>query len=156
MENMSKMNNMYTRLAAMTVLSLISMFFLMYMMVDRFVNVFPNINQFYMAATMTAPMVIFEIGLMWAMYKNKLANTIIFCVALVVLCFSFEFLRWQTAVGDKQFLKSMIPHHAGALLMCDNHRLQDSEIKELCKSITKGQQEEIDFMKRKLDELNNK
>ena len=140
----------------MTVLSFISMFILMYGMVDRFQNVYPNVNQFYMAAMMTAPMVIFEIGLMWAMYKNKLANTIIVCAALTVLCFSFALLRWQTAVGDKQFLKSMIPHHAGALLMCDNHRLEDPEIKELCKTITKGQQEEIDFMKRKLDELERK
>ncbi len=48
----------YARLAAMTVLSFISMYILMYAMVDQLANVYPNINQFYMAGLMTAPMVI--------------------------------------------------------------------------------------------------
>lgn len=147
------MKNMYVRLAIMTVLSFISMYVLMYMMVNTFGNVYSNINQFYMAAMMTAPMVIIEIALMGGMYKSKLANTIILLAGLTVLCFSVEFIRWQMAVGDKQFLKSMIPHHASALLMCDNHRLQDQEIKELCSRITSSQQSEIDWMKAKLSEL---
>jgi hypothetical protein len=40
-------------------LSFISMYVLMYAMVDRFANVYPNFNQFYMAGLMTAPMVLF-------------------------------------------------------------------------------------------------
>ena len=38
----------YIHLAIMTVLMFIAMYILMYAMVDRFENVFPNINQFYM------------------------------------------------------------------------------------------------------------
>ena len=37
--------------------------------------------------------------------------------------------------------------------MCDNHRLEDAEIKDSCRSITESQQSEIDWMKRKLAEL---
>lgn len=37
--------------------------------------------------------------------------------------------------------------------MCDNTNLQDAEIKDLRKGITSSQQSEIDWMKRKLDEL---
>ena len=45
----------YLRLLLMTVLSFIAMYILMYAMVDKFANVFPNFNQFYMAGLMASP-----------------------------------------------------------------------------------------------------
>ena len=60
-------------------------------------------------------------------------------------------LRAQAGVGDRQFLKSMIPHHAGAILMCKNNRLSDPELQQLCRNIVTSQQSEIDLMKAKLD-----
>lgn len=137
-------------------LSFISMFVFMYMMVDKYENVYPNLNQFYMAAIMTAPMLIIEIFLMWSMYNNKKANVIIAGVSLILLVLFSVLLRQQTAISDKEFLKSMIPHHGGAVLMCKNTGLQDAEIKELCQSITTSQLAEIDWMKRKLNELETK
>jgi uncharacterized protein (DUF305 family) len=47
----------------------------------------------------------------------------------------------------------MIPHHAGAILMCEQASIPDQEIKDLCRNIISGQQAEIDQMKRKLDQL---
>jgi len=41
----------------------------------------------------------------------------------------------------------MIPHHAGAILMCEKASIRDSEIKTLCQQIIAGQQSEIDQMK---------
>ena len=155
-ESMRNMKSMYVNLAIMAVLSFISMFVFMYMMVDSFANVYPNINQLYMAGLMTAPMIVIEIFVMWSMYNNKKANLIIAGVSVLLLILFTAFIRYQTVVGDKQFLKSMIPHHAGAILMCDNPNLRDQEIKDLCKSITIDQQKEIDWMKNKLDELERK
>jgi uncharacterized protein (DUF305 family) len=143
----------YKKLLIMAVLSFISMFILMYAMVDTFSNVFMNINQFYMAGLMTAPMIIIEIALMGAMYTDKKLNAIIVAVSSVLLIAFFVFIRQQSAVSDKQFLKSMIPHHASAILMCEKANLQDPEIKDLCQSIISGQQAEIDQMKAKLQEL---
>lgn len=156
MKDMKNAKSMYRNLAIMAVLSFISMFVFMYMMVDRLANVYPNINQLYMAGLMTAPMIIIEIFVMWSMYHNRRANLIIAGVSVVVLILFTVFIRDQTAVGDKQFLKSMIPHHAGAILMCDNTNLRDPEITELCKSITADQQKEIDWMKAKLAQLDSK
>ena len=155
-ESMRNMKSMYVNLAIMAVLSFISMFVFMYMMVDSFANVYPNINQLYMAGLMTAPMIVIEIFVMWSMYYNKKANLIIAGVSVLLLILFTAFIRYQTVVGDKQFLKSMIPHHAGAILMCDNPNLRDQEVKDLCKSITIDQQKEIDWMKAKLDELERK
>jgi len=47
--------NHYRHLAIMTVLSFIAMYVLMYAMVDRFANVYNNLNQVYMAGPMAAP-----------------------------------------------------------------------------------------------------
>ena len=150
---MPMQSNHYIKLLVMAVLSFISMYVLMYAMVNRFVNVIPNINQFYMAGLMTAPMIIFEIVLMGAMYMNKKLNYFIIAISSVVLIVFFLFIRQQSAVSDKQFLKSMIPHHASAILMCEKSNIQDPEIKELCRSIISSQQEEIDQMKAKLKEF---
>lgn len=48
----------------------------------------------------------------------------------------------------------MIPHHSGALLMCDRASITDAELKKLCSEIVKGQQQEIDQMKKILARLN--
>jgi uncharacterized protein (DUF305 family) len=47
----------------------------------------------------------------------------------------------------------MIPHHAGAILMCEEAPIRDPEIKELCGAIVSSQRSEIDQMKAKLAEL---
>ena len=143
----------YHHLLIMVVLSFISMYVLMYAMVDTFSNVFMSFNQFYMAGLMTAPMVIIEVVVMGAMYANKRLNTIIIAGSLIALAAFFFFIRQQTLIGDAQFLRSMIPHHAGAVLMCQQASIQDPEIKELCRGIVAGQQSEIDVMKAKLDAL---
>lgn len=41
----------------------------------------------------------------------------------------------------------MIPHHAGAILMCRKASVADAEIKSLCQDIISSQQREIDQMK---------
>lgn len=144
----------YGHLAIMTVSSFIAMFILMYAMVDRFANVYPNINQFYMAGLMAAPMVVIELLMMRAMYPDLRMNMIFGGVASAALAIFFLGIRAQTAVGDVQFVQSMIPHHAGAILMCDRATIADTELKKLCGEIMQGQQQEIDQMKKVLARLN--
>jgi uncharacterized protein (DUF305 family) len=122
-------------------------------MVNAFNNVFNSFNQVYMAALMSASMILIELPLMSSMYKSKRLNAVIFAVGAAVLIGSFLMIRQQVLISDRQFLRSMIPHHAGAILMCQQASLEDREIKELCKTIVSGQQAEIDQMKAKLDAL---
>lgn len=150
---MNMRTNHYSRLLIMIGLHFIAMYLLMYSMVSVFDNVFNSFNQVYMAALMTASMVLIELPLMSSMYKSKRLNAVIIAVGVVALIGSFVFIRQQTLISDRQFLRSMIPHHAGAILMCEQASIQDREIQELCKTIVSGQQAEIDQMKRKLDEL---
>lgn len=145
--------NHYRSLLIMAVLSFISMYVLMYAMVDVIGNVYSNFNQFYMAGLMTAPMVVIELLLMGGMYPNKRANAAIILGGAVAAAVFFTLIRQQAAISDRQFLKSMIPHHASAILMCERAPLHDAEIKALCKDIIAGQQAEIDQMKARLSQL---
>jgi hypothetical protein len=152
--NKSKiLNNHYIIVPIMATLSFISMYILMYSMVNTTNNLYNNINQVYMAALMTAPMVIFEIVLMRSMFKKNKLNILIITISVIVLVASFAFIREQTAVNDEQFIASMIPHHSSAILMCEQADIQDPELKELCEEIIFNQQAEIDQMKKILQRL---
>lgn len=137
----------YGSLVVMSGLSFVTMYMFMYAMVDSVGNIYANVNQFYMAALMTAPMIIFELLLMSSMYRNKRLNAIIMGACVIVLIVAYGFIRKQTLVNDRQFLRSMIPHHAGAILMCGQASLRDHEITTLCKAIESSQQAEIEQMK---------
>ena len=100
-----------------------------------------------MAGLMTAPMVVIELALMGAMYPSKKLNALLMAIGAAVGIVFFILIRQQAAISDTQFLRSMIPHHAGAILMCEQTSLQNPEIKGLCNSIVSGQQAEIDQMK---------
>ena len=137
----------YGRFAWMLGLSFVAMYVLMYAMVDRLGNAVPNINQFYMAGLMTAPMAILEIVLMGRMYPDKRKNITILLLGAVVLAACWFGIRWQAGVGDRQFLKSMIPHHAGAILMCEQAKLTTPDVRVLCEGIVKAQEDEIAQMR---------
>jgi len=145
----------YINLFLMAILSFISMYILMYIMVNEFANVYSNFNQLYMAGLMTIPMLLIELILMKSMYNNTKINAFIVIFSLITFILLIIFIRKQIGITDKEFLKSMIPHHASALLMCKNVSLKDPQIKELCKTIMSTQQSEIDLMKIKLKTLKN-
>jgi uncharacterized protein (DUF305 family) len=144
----------YRKLTIMAVLSFIAMYILMYSMVNTFDNVFLNVNQFYMAGLMAMPMVIIEIAVMNGMYMNRKLNTLIISLSFVLLVVFFLLIRQQVGVSDKQFIRSMIPHHSGAILMCKKADIKDPELKKLCEEINLSQQSEIDQMKTILERLN--
>jgi len=134
-------------------LSFIAMYGLMYAMVDSWGNVYSNLNQAYMAGLMTAPMVVFELLSMGMMYPNKKTNAAIIGGSIVAGLLFFTAIQRQAGISDKQFLRSMIPHHSGAILMCKESSIQDPEIKKLCEQIAASQAREIAQMKAILQRL---
>jgi len=153
MKGMKEKDNSYQKLFIMLMLSFISMYILMYSMVNSIKNVYPNINQFYMAGLMTMAMVIIELGLMGKMYMNKRLNALLISISSVALIAFFLLIQYQAGVTDRQFLRGMIPHHAAAILMSEQSKSQDPEIKKLQQEIITSQQAEIKEMKAKLKEL---
>ena len=93
-----------------------------------------NFNQAYMAGLMTAPMVMIELAVMRAMYRDRRLNMVVLGLSLILLASCWTMIRQQTTIGDKQFVRSMIPHHAAAILMCRQAPIERVDIKELCKA----------------------
>lgn len=137
----------YLRLAAMAILSYGAMYALMYAMVDRPGNVYANLNNAYMAGLMASPMVAIELALMGRMYPSKGANAALFALSVAATGLLWWAIRAQAAVDDEAFLRSMIPHHAGAILMCNEASITRPELRDLCAGIVRSQEEEIGQMK---------
>ena len=136
----------YARLTLMLILSAIAMYFLMYAMANELGHVYMNVNQLYMVLLMVAPMAAIEVQVMRGMYQNVRLNTAITIGSAVLLLGSWLATREQAAVGDTQFLRSMIPHHSGAILMCERAALSRPDLQELCRSIIESQRSEISQM----------
>jgi len=91
--------------------------------------------------------------MMKEMYPDKKKNRLVIIGAMLVLIGAFAAIRFQSAIGDTQFVRSMIPHHSGAILMCEKAKISDPELKNLCDHISKGQRQEIDQMENILNRL---
>lgn len=137
----------YRRLALMSALMFAAMYALMYAMVDRWGNVYNSLNQLWMALLMTAAMLVIELVVMRKMYPGRGRNAAILVVTVVALVGSWFAIRQQAAIGDDQFLRSTIPHHAGAVLMCEQAPVTNPEIVALCGDIVASQRREIARMK---------
>ncbi len=127
-------------------LGLIVMYVVMFSMIDGWFDFRNNLNMFYMAVTMWAPMGIFMLATMPGMFPRRSLNVALYVVFVVLTVGSFWATRSQAGIDDRQFIASMVPHHSGAILMCREANLSDPELVALCAAITQAQREEIEQM----------
>ncbi|MGE0134096.1 MAG: DUF305 domain-containing protein [Dehalococcoidia bacterium] len=144
---MNPVSQRYVRFGTILVASLLIMFALSMSMVRRWGDFYWNLSNFYMALTMVSAMsAVMTVG-MWHMLGDVRVNAVWLGASLVMFVAAFFMGRSETAVGNEEFLRSMIPHHSRAILVCQESHLTDPEIIELCEGIVSSQQEEIDQMK---------
>lgn len=141
------MTSHYATLAINLAISTVIMYLVMFAMIDGPDDFYNNINMFYMALMMVAPMAILMLLLMGSMYQNKGINLVLYAAFAGLFIAAFAFTRAQTFIGNEQFLRSMIPHHSGAILMCRESSVTDPEIVALCDSIIQSQRNEIAQMR---------
>lgn len=137
----------YGKLAIQSFAGGLIMYLVMFTMIDRFGDFYHNLNTLYMTVMMIAPMVALMLLIMPAMFTNRILNMAILAVAAVAFVVALTAMRTQGGIGDRQFLRSMIPHHSGAILMCEKSAIRDARIIELCAKILRSQKEEIAQMK---------
>ena len=141
----------YRKLALTLSINAVLMFFITYAMIDTVDHFHVNINRVYMSLMMVAPMAMLMLFVMRSMYTDATLNSILYAVFAVLFMASFALAWTQTPVGNEQFLRSMIPHHSSAILMCEQSAITDREILTLCEEIVKAQKEEIAQMKNILE-----
>jgi len=141
------MHASYATLAKIIAINLAVMFLLTYVMLDSLEHFFFSLNRFYMALLMAAPMVVLMLALMRPMFPSRRLNAAIYATAVAIFVAALALVRTQVPIGDRQFLSSMIPHHSGAILMCERAAIKDVEVVRLCEQIVTSQQDEIAQMR---------
>ncbi|RKD15167.1 DUF305 domain-containing protein [Pelobium manganitolerans] len=153
MEN--KPNN-YNKFGWMLLASFIIMYAVMFLNVDKLDHVYLSTTRAYMALLMVAPMALLMLAMMPMMYPNKRLNGIIALTSIAVFILTLVFLRNQTFISDRQYIKAMIPHHSSAILVSQEAKLKDPELKRLAEQIIRSQEKEITEMKQMLKRMENK
>lgn len=126
--------------------NLVVMYLAMFAMIWTWGEFFQNLNFFYMALVMWAPMGVIMLFTMRSMYQKRTLNLVLYATFGLVFILSLIGIRDQSMVGDRQFIRSMIPHHSGAITMCERAALSDPAIKQICFSpggIVESQKREI-------------
>jgi uncharacterized protein (DUF305 family) len=136
----------YVMLALNLGLSLLVMYVAMFAMIWTWGEFIQNVNFFYMALVMWAPMGAIMLATMGGMYRNRKLNAALYVAFAAIFVLSLVGIRQQSLVGDDQFLRSMIPHHSGAILMCSEADISDARIADLCSRISASQEAEITEM----------
>lgn len=137
----------YAMFAANLLISGIVMYFVMYTMIDSTAELYHNLNNLYMTMMMVTTMALLMLWMMPPMFPDHRTNIILNVVFGALFLLSLYGMRTQALIGDNQFLRSMIPHHSGAILMCEQASIRNPEIQALCGNIVISQKQEIDQMK---------
>lgn len=133
----------YRRLALALSVNTILMFFIGYAMIERLDHFRFNVNTAYMALMMAAPMGSVMLLVMRSMFTRRWLNAGLHLGLAAVFVGALLLVRTQTPIGEDLFLRSMIPHHSGAILMCEQSSLTNPEVVALCDQIIASQREEI-------------
>ena len=137
----------YVQLLISLVASYAVMYLIMYAMVDRLANVYFNLSNAYMTGLMSGLMVPIMLLAMPGMFKNKQWTAALWIGAVALLALCWFLLRAEAGVGDRQFLRAMIPHHAAAIQMAGKSSISDPRIRKLAAEIIASQEREIAEMK---------
>lgn len=123
------------------------MYLVMYSMADRLQNVYFNLRNVHMTGLIAGSMLPVMLLTMRGMLRNKKVNIVLWAASAVALALCWFLLRGEAGVGDRQFLRAMIPHHAAAIQMCKASSITGSRVERLCAQIVSAQEREIAEMK---------
>lgn len=140
----------YLQLSLLFPIHVALMYALMFAMIDTAGDFWNNLNTLWMAILMASPMTALMVLSMPSMYPDRAKTLTVIALSLALGLGSWLAIQQQWVIGDRQFLRSMIPHHSGAILMCEEARLTDPAILSLCRQIIASQREEIAEMERLL------
>lgn len=133
--------------------SYVVMYFIMYAMADRWAHVYLNLSNVYMTGLMAGSMVPIMFLTMSGMFKNKKWNAALWAGTAVLLALCWFLLRAEAGVGDRQFIRAMIPHHSAAIQMATESSITDPRLKEIVAEIIASQEREIAEMEALLAEM---
>ena len=142
----------YVMLMVGTAASYAAMYLIMYSMVDRPAHVYFNLSNVYMTGLMAGSMVPIMLLTMSGMFPNKRLNLALWVGSAAALALCWFLLRAEAGVGDRQFMRAMIPHHSAAIQMARESSITDPRLQKLVEGIITSQEQEIAEMQALLAE----
>lgn len=137
---------MYGRFAASLAASFVAMYLLAFSQIDVLDHFHLSLSVLWISLAMVSAMGLIMLVAMRGMLPNRRLNVTLVTSFALLLLVAFAGSRTEALVGDDAFLRSMIPHHSRAIHMCQEARLNDPEVLELCDQIVEAQREEIAIM----------
>lgn len=101
----------------------------MFLNVAAIDHIYNSLTRTYRTLLMIALMAILMMAFMWKTYPNTKVNFGVITVSIILFISTLTLLRTQEPVGDKQWMKAMIPHHSSAIITSNNANLKDPEVK---------------------------
>lgn len=147
MDNRQGSHGNYMRFLAMIVTSMVAMFVLMYLNSYQLIDhAWFSETRLFMTLIMGASMMTVMLAFMLGMYRNRIANTVIFLGAGLLLLTAVGLVRSQVTVSGVDYMEGMIPHHSIAILTSERARIVDPRVRRLADEIIEAQRREIKEM----------
>ena len=137
----------YGRFFSMIATSTVVMFVLMYLNTYLLAHVFWSETRAYMALLMGATMAVIMLGFMLSMYNSRWVNAVIFIGAIAMFATSLWLVRSQATIGDRSYMRAMIPHHSIAIMTSSRANISDPRVRKLADEIIYAQDKEIAEMR---------
>lgn len=137
----------YSRFAAMIATSVLVMFGLMYLNTYAWNHLYFSETRVYMAILMGAAMATVMLAFMFDMYPNRRLNWLVIGGSALVFAAALGLVRSQATVGDRSYLRAMIPHHSIAILTSERAQIEDPRVRRLADEIVEAQRREIAEMR---------
>ncbi len=154
--NKSMNGDMYKKFLLTMAISFIVMYVIMFLNIFQIDHYHTSLTRVYMTLLMISAMAVVMMLRMGNMYQNKKLNMGIIITGVIVFIVTLIALRSQTAVGDVQYMKAMIPHHSSAILTSERADIKDPEVRQLADDIIKAQRKEIAEMEAAIKRLESK
>jgi len=133
--------------------SFIIQYFLMPpIMVNSRANITYDIGNAYLATIMALLMISLEVMMHDSQYNVLSIHLYGYIVVGIVLFIALY--RYQIGINDKQYLEGMIQHHSMAIFTSEEilKKTDNYEVAKIAKNIIQNQQDEIQVMKRLVEQ----
>jgi hypothetical protein len=154
MEQNHKKQSNYLKFFAMIGVSMVLMFFLMYLNSYQILDhAWFSETRLFMTLIMGSVMMAVMLLFMWGMYENKRLNVAILIGAGLMLVLAVWLVRSQLTVTGVDYMEGMIPHHSIAILTSERAGIEDLRVRALADEIMAAQRREIKEMEWLIEDI---
>ena len=142
-EDSGTSRKMYLRFAAMIATGMFVMYWTMFAGTYEWSHIQFSQSRLFMALVMGGTMGLVMLAWMMGMYRDTRANLVVVGLSILLIAGGVILDRTQATVGDRSFMRAMIPHHSLAITRSERFNVDDARVCDLAVEISEAQRREI-------------